>query len=114
MTTAVDSKLVEKLHPRRFTGMSPRMAFLVGGILGQRWATCPRHRTSSGNLSITSDGYLLACEGNCFIGSVEDWERNLTELLQVADLTTEERAEWEALYASKVTDWRAGGNAYAR
>ena len=98
--------LVAKLYPGRFTAMSPRMASLVGGILGQNWARCFMHGWGNGRLFITSDGCLLACRGNCFIGSAEDWESNLARLFEVAELTDGERKVWDGMYAAKVADGR--------
>lgn len=110
------ANLRHELHPRRFTEMSPRMAFLVGGILGEDWVRCTNHSqtVNPGQLNITTDGYLLSCDGNCFIGSAVDWDRNVTDLLAAAALTEGERKAWDVLYDSKVTDWRRGGNAYSR
>ena len=110
------SNLRREFHPNRFSDMSPKMAFLVGGILGEDWARCPNHSEviNPGHLSITSDGYLLSCHGQCFIGSATDWDRNLANLLKLVTMTEGEREAWDTLYNSKVTDWRQGGNAYSR
>jgi len=91
--------LVEKLHPKRFTDMSPKMAAIVGCILGESWTT-----PGVTDLSITSDGCVVCFES--FIGSVEDFDRNIENLLVAADLTNEERKEFDTHYNNRVTDWR--------
>ena len=97
--------LAEKLHPSRYTEMSGKMAAIVACILREKWT-----EPAMAELCITSDGGLLArMEGdigfNDFLGSVYDLERNVSNLLEVAELTKEERAEWDGLYAG-ITDWR--------
>lgn len=94
--------LVQKLHPRRFTAMSPKMGSIVGYILGQDWVT-----PQVNSLVVTSDGFVLAqVKGdiglNHFIGAEEDLQRNWKELLHVADLGEDEHALAEKLFAEKV------------
>ncbi len=99
--------LSTKLHPRNFTAMSGKMAALVGYILDESWSD-----PALAELHITTDGFVLArTQGdvgcNEFIGSAGDLENNISHLLDVADLTQEERQLWDKLYARKVLDWRA-------
>ena len=96
--TAYDS-LVEKLHPQRFPNMSGMMSAIVGCILGQEFTDPQMH-----GLSISADGYVQSME--TFIGSAEDFERNIASLLSHAGLTPEEQAEWDRLY-SQIDDWRS-------
>lgn len=93
--------LVQKLHPGRFSDMSPKMAAIVGAVLGEDWA-----RPRLGGLSITSDGFVVS--GHHFLGDVSDLERNIHNLLEVAGLTDAERSEWDRLYSQNVSDWRVG------
>lgn len=98
--------LIEKLHPKRFTEMSPRMAALVACVLDQDWVTPRLVR-----LYVTSDGFLLGraehdCAANCFIGTVADWDRNWEALLDAADLTDDERVVAEACRAAVTQDSR--------
>ena len=98
--------LVEKLHPQRFTAMSGKMAAIVGCVLDEKW-TNPQ----LAEIHITSDGFVLARESgdigcNAFIGGVEDLERNVANLLNVAGLTDDERSEWSRLYRARIMDWR--------
>ena len=87
--------------------MSPKMAAIVATILGEQWTN-----PTMGSIYITSDGY--AASGDCFIGSVDDLMRNIQNLIIAAELTSEEKKEFWRLYNGKVTDWRTGGNAYAK
>jgi hypothetical protein len=94
--------LVKKLHPSGFDAMSPRMAALVGCVLGHGYT-----EPALVELTVTSDGILLArAEGdigmNEFIGPSSEFRRNWEKLLDAADLTPAERAEAEALYAKRV------------
>lgn len=98
--------LTEKLHPGRFPGMSPKMAAIVGYILGETFT-----RPALVELSVTSDGFVLGrTEGDCglneWIGSASDLERNWSELLAVADLTEAEANVARAMYTLRLTDWR--------
>jgi len=91
-------KAVEsKLHPARFSGISPLMAAIVGGILGTSW-TSP---TLVG-FAVTSDGFVLACEESGgfdhFISSLSEVRRNWVNLLDAARLTLEERTYAENCY----------------
>ena len=94
--------LTAKLHPKRFTAMSPKMGSIVAYILGQEWVT-----PQVNSLMVTSDGFVLAqVKGdiglNHFIGAESDLQRNWKELLHVADLGHDERTLAEKLYGEKV------------
>ena len=102
----IHASLAQKLHPRRYTEMSGKMAAIVAYILGEHWT-----KPGIAELAISGDGFVLAREEgdvgcNNWIGMAQDLERNVSNLLAVAELTPEERREWRALYRSKVTDWR--------
>jgi len=106
MNTALTLKeLKDRLHPRRYPGMSPKMAFIVGAILGEDWASGPRGEKSPGtHFHITSDGFVVS--GDMFIGSVDDFENNLERLEQAAKLNEEQRKMFALLKSACVTDYR--------
>ena len=95
--------LALKLHPARFSDMSPKMASIVAYIIGQEWVT-----PAVNGLSITSDGFVLAsvkgdCGFNHFIGTKADLRVNWGNMLCAAtDLATDELQLAEKLYAQKV------------
>ena len=91
--------LADKLRPDRFTAMSGRMAAIVGYILAEPWT-----EPSISALSVTSDGFVTT--ESEFLGEAADLDRNLLNLFIAADLTAEERAEFERLYRERVDDWR--------
>jgi hypothetical protein len=91
--------LTEKLHPDRFTAMSGKMAAIVGYILGESW-TEPEITA----LSVTSDGFVTT--DSEFFGEAADLDRNILNLLVAAELSAEERTEFERLYRERVDDWR--------
>jgi hypothetical protein len=98
--------LNDKLHPRRFPGMSGRMAAVVGYILGEVWSK-PR----IAELVITSDGWLLARNAghigfDTIIGTAEDLERNWGNLMRTAGLTGEERQDAGERYRRAVRSYR--------
>ena len=95
-------ELAKKLHPSRFTAMSGKMTAIVACIVGEQW-TIP----AIVELVTTSDGHLLAChEGdsgcNEYLGTVDSLKSNWARLLEVADLTPEERQEAERLFQRAV------------
>jgi len=98
--------LTEKLDPGRFTEMSAKMAAIVAYVLEEHWTN-----PEIAELVITSDGAVLAridgdvgCN-NC-IGSAEDLERNVRNLLAAAELPSEEADAWHSRYRLRVTDYR--------
>ncbi|MBF6604220.1 MAG: hypothetical protein IVW53_01370 [Chloroflexi bacterium] len=91
--------LADKLAPERFTAMSGRMTAIVAYILGESWTEPP-----IAALSVTSDGYVTT-EAD-FMGEAADLDRNLLDLLIAADLTDDERADFERRYRERVDDWR--------
>ena len=103
---APEVTLAAKLHPRGFTEMSGKMAAIVAYVLAEHWT-----KPELVEMHVTSDGFVTARRAgdvgcNEWIGSAQDLERNVSTLLNVADLTPEERQKWEELYRLRVTDWR--------
>ena len=102
------NSLAEKLNPGRFTAMSGKMAALVAYVLEEHWTN-----PAIAELVISSDGFVLAREAgdvgcNDFIGSAEDLERNVRNLLDAAELLPEEADAWHSRYRLRVTDFRNG------
>jgi hypothetical protein len=91
--------LADKLHPDRYSAMSGKMAAIVGYILGESWT-----KPVIAALSVTSDGFVLTDAE--FFGEAADLDRNLLNLLIVAELTADERVEFERRYRERVDDWR--------
>ena len=86
--------LVAKLHPRRFSGMSPQMAAVVGYVVDERY-TDPWIAFAS----VTSDGYVVATPASgggfhhdVFLGAFDDVLRNVRALVTAAGLLPEEEA----------------------
>lgn len=97
--------LIMKLDPRRFSGMSPQMAAIIGYLLGKKW-TVP----TLVSLYITSDGLVMGRNSDgreIFIGSNKDLANNISSLIAAAELTPEENEAFGILYNEKVGVWYA-------
>ena len=103
------SKLAKRIDPKRL-GYSPKMAALVGAVIGFDYGVRDGKGGKLGHLSITSDGFIIAAstahESGAFIGTLADFERNLKSLIQDANLTDSEKMMFAKLYKSNVTDHR--------
>lgn len=82
-TSAYDEamSLTAKLHPDRFTAMSPKMTAIIAYVLGEAW-TDPH----IGWMSVSSDGY--ATTDSDFLGDAADLDRNIRKLLIAAVVGT--------------------------
>ncbi|MBX3394313.1 MAG: hypothetical protein KF841_02995 [Phycisphaerae bacterium] len=97
------AKLAEKLHPDRFTEMSPFMAAVVGFVLGESWT---RPEIAEITVSETEDlVYVRRSGGDGFDGlqSLTDLRQNWNRLLDAADLTPDERREAVRLFSQRIT-----------
>ena len=98
--------LQQKLHARGWPKLSGKMVAILACILDQRW-TQPQLQ----HLHITDDGWLLAehagdCGANHLLGCAEDLDRNLGNILRLAELTPTEEIDFEKAYRQAVTDHR--------
>lgn len=75
------------------------MAAIVAYILDEDWT-----EPAIAWISVTPDGHVTS--DRTFLGAADDLDRNLLNLLIAAELTTEERAEFERRYRERVDDWR--------
>jgi len=87
----------EKLHPGRFSHMSPRMAAVVGYVTSRPYTT-PEIKS----ICVTSDGHVIA-NGEYF-GVLKDLRENWGALLDSAGLTPGERCEAVEAYDLRVVD----------
>ncbi|MCC7291849.1 MAG: hypothetical protein IT449_07300 [Phycisphaerales bacterium] len=94
--------LAQKLHPDRFTEMSPFMAAIVGYVLGESW-TNPA--IAEVTVSETEDLVYVRKAGSAgFDGlqSLTDLRNNWNRLLDAAGLTPEERREAVGLFNERI------------
>jgi hypothetical protein len=98
MTTS----LTEKLHPARFSEMSPLMAAIVGYVLGESFTEPTIAELTVSELEnlvyIRQEG-ALGFEG---LQSLDDLRNNWNRLMDAADLTAEERVEAVRLFNANV------------
>lgn len=95
-------KLAEKLHPNRFTEMSPFMAAIVAYVLGESW-TDPAIAEVA--VSETQDLVYMRKAGSAgFDGlqSLTDSRNNWNRLLDAAGLTPDERPKAVQLFHQRV------------
>jgi hypothetical protein len=90
---SIQESVATKLYPGNFSAMSGKMAAIVGYIIGEEYV----HAPAIAEITITSDGFALARnEGDCgcneFLGSAAQVEDNMDRLVEVAELTKEEKA----------------------
>ena len=102
-------EFAERIDPSHFN-FSPKLVAIVGAIIGHDYGARDGRGGRLYSLSITSDGYVTAGStasdgGGAFIGSADALDRNLAEYRK--ELTAEDRAEFDRLYATRVTDWRS-------
>ena len=102
----INQNTVNLLNPARFPGMSPKMAAIMGVILETKY-TDPENT----DLHITSDGFVFAATsddpfGNDMIGSANDMENNLIDLLNAVSLSFIEKKAVMSQFKAKITDWR--------
>jgi hypothetical protein len=109
MNNETSTSFAERIDPNHFN-FSPKLVAIVGAIIGHDYGARDGRGGRLYSLSITSDGYVTAGStasdgGGAFIGSADDLDRNLAEYRK--ELTAEDRAEFDRLYATRVTDWRS-------
>jgi hypothetical protein len=97
----------DRINPKNL-GFSPFMAAIIGAIIGHDYGVRDRKGGHLSNLSITSDGFVVAQStasngGGAFLCSKSDLFRNLDTFK--AALGTADRAQFETLQHSRITDW---------
>ena len=101
----------ERISPRNL-GYSPRMAAIVGAIIGHDYGVRDNKGGRLTGLSITSDGFVTAQStasdgGGAFIGSAYDLDRNLADYrFTLAGVDDEDAEEFDKLYNQNVRNWR--------
>jgi hypothetical protein len=94
--------LADKLHPARFSEMSPLMAAIVGYVIGEAFTepTIAEITVSEQeNLVYIRQEGAAGFEG---VQSLEDLRNNWNRLLDAAELTDEERKEAVRLFNERV------------
>jgi hypothetical protein len=94
--------LAEKMHPDRFTEMSPFMSAIVAYVLGQSWTT---PQIAEIAVSEQEDLVYVRTVGSVGFDSVQnltDLRNNWNRLLDAADLTPSERQEAVRLFNLRV------------
>lgn len=99
----MSSDLNEKLHPSRFSEMSPLMAAIVGYVLGESFT-----KPTIAELTVSEQENLVYIRQDGAVGfeglqSLEDLRNNWNRLIDAAGLTDEERKEAVELFNEKVS-----------
>jgi hypothetical protein len=99
---AMKTRLLEKLHPARFSEMSPLMGAIVGYVLGEAFTKLTIAELvvneAEGVVYIRQEG-KIGFEG---IQSLDDLRNNWNRLMDAADLTADERTEAVRLFNARV------------
>ena len=103
------SEFAKRINPHNFN-FSPKLIALVGAVIGEDYGVRDRKGGHITSLSITSDGYVIGAStasdgGGAFVGRADEMEQNLK--LWKAELSADDLKEFDAIYAKRVTDWRA-------
>ena len=108
----MENDFAERINPTNL-GFSPKMAAIVGAIIGHDYGVRDRKGGYLTSLSITSDGYVMAQStasdgGGAFFGDAEDLDRNLEQFTMVLhdDISDEDAEEFERLCKTNIRDWR--------
>ena len=99
----MESNLSEKLHPARFSEMSPMMAAIVGFVLGESFT-----KPTIAELTVSEQENLVyirqeGAAGFEGVQSLEDLRNNWNRLLDAAGLTDDERKEAVRMFNVKVS-----------
>lgn len=105
---ADETTFAERIDPRNFN-FSPKLAAIVGAIIGHDYGVRDRRGGYLTSLSITSDGFVIAVStassgGGALLCDAGELEGNLA--IFIAELTAEDAAEFLRRYALVVKDWR--------
>lgn len=105
--TDLTNTFADRINPTNF-GFSPKLTAVVGAIIGHDYGVRDRKGGYLTDLSITSDGFVMARStasdgGGAMVGEAPEMERNLDKWK--AHLTPEDVAEFETHYL-RVNDWR--------
>lgn len=95
--------LAKKLHPDRFTEMSPLMAAIVAYVLDESWtdpAVAEITVSETENLVYVRKAGSAGFDG---LQSLTDLRNNWNRLLDAADLTPDERREAMRLFMARVS-----------
>ena len=103
-------EFAERIHPGK-RGWSPKMASIVGAIIGYDYGVRDRRGGYLSSIAITSDGYVVASStasdgGGAFVGDVRELEFNLAKFK--AELSHEDRVELNRIWKERVYDYRSG------
>jgi hypothetical protein len=108
----MDKSFEDRVNPRNL-GFSPKMVAIVGAVLNHDYGVRDRKGGRLSNLSITSDGYVMAQStasdgGGAFLCAATDFEGNIEQFVMVLhnEVSDEDAEEFERLYAVNVKDWR--------
>lgn len=108
-TKATRNEFAKRIDPPNFN-FSPKMAAIAGAIIGHDYGVRDRKGGRLTSLSITSGGFVIcgstAHKGGAMVADAEELERNLE--MWKADLSAEDRAEFERIYKARVIDHRLG------
>lgn len=96
------SEFANRINPGKL-GFSPKLTAIVGAIIRHDYGVRDRKGNRLSGLAITSDGCVIS--GGAFLGGIGEIDQNLR--LFRDDLSENDRAEFDRLYAENVLDYRS-------
>jgi len=96
------SALAEKLHPRRFTEMSPFMAAIVAFVLSESWTNPAIAEVTVSEAEDLVYVRKVGAVGFDGLQSLTDLRNNWNRLIDAAGLTQEERKEAVILFRLRI------------
>ncbi len=96
------SSLKQKLHPDRFTEMSPFMAAIVAHVLGESWTDPAIAEITVSEAEDLVYVRKVGAVGFDGVHSLTDLRNNWNRLLDAASLTPEERRDAVRLFGASV------------
>lgn len=96
------SALAEKLHPRRFTEMSPFMAAIVAFVLGESWTNPAIAEVTVSEAEDLVYVRKVGAVGFDGLQSLTDLRNNWNRFIDAAGLTQEERKEAVSLFRLRI------------
>jgi hypothetical protein len=101
------ASFAKRIHPRKLN-FSPRMAAIVGAVIGYDYGVRDHRGGHLTGLYITSDGFVMASstahDSGALLTTASELQRNLAPY--IAELSAVDATAFQVYYATRVKDYR--------